>query len=134
MCVLIDDDGNILDWNAHTVDKHYAKGTYKFAIVDTKCARTTKNINNLGPGDVLYGIQYLTVGDPVDETEFYINTEKLANYLGVSGGELKVTFHRVGKQPLIASGVSTGPVFTVALTSVAAGSYYVFTRRKRRQA
>ena len=88
----------------------------------------------MGSGDVLYGIQYLTVGDPIDETEFYINTETLARYLGVSGGELKVTFHRVGLQPLIASGVSSGPIFTLALTSMAAGSYYVFTRRKRRQA
>lgn len=132
MCCLIDDDGNILDWNSK--DKHFAPGTYRFAILDTKCWRTTTNINHLGEGDVLYGIQYLTVSDPVDETEFYINTETLARYLGVSGGELKVTFHRVGKQPLIASGVSSGPVFTIALTSVAAGSYYVFTRRKRRQA
>ena len=132
MCCLIDDNGNILDWNSK--DKHFAPGTYRFAILDTKCWRTTTNINHLGEGDVLYGIQYLTVSDPVDETEFYINTETLARYLGVSGGELKVTFHRVGKQPLIASGVSSGPVFTIALTSVAAGSYYVFTRRKRRQA
>ena len=91
-------------------------------------------MNNIHPNDTFYGYQYLTVGDSVDETEFYIDTEVLAKYLGVSGGELKVTFHRVGKDPLIASGVSSGPIFTIALTSVAAGSYYVFTRRKRRQA
>ena len=132
MCCLIDDDGNILDWESS--NKHFANGTYRFAILDTKCYRQSTNINNLNQGDVLYGIQYLTVGNPVDETELYINTQTLAKALGVSGGELKVTFHRVGKQPLIASGVSSGPVFTIALTSVAAGSYYVFTRRKRRQA
>ena len=133
MSCLIDENGNI-DWDSHRQDRHYAKGTYKFALFETKSWRSATNINDLGPGDILYGYQYLTVGDHVDETEFYIDTEVLAKYLGVSGGELKVTFHRVGKDPLIASGISTGPIFTLALTSVAAGSYYVFARRKRRQA
>lgn len=132
MGCLIDDKGNILDWTSS--DKHFAPGTYRFALMDTRSWRTTTNINNIGEGDHFYGIQYVTVGSTIDETEFNIDTEALARFLGVSGGELKVYFHRVGKDPLIASGVSSGPVFTIALSTVAAGSYYVFTRRKRRQA
>ena len=132
MGCLIDDNGNILDWTSS--DKHFAPGTYRFALMDTRSWRSTKNINNIAEGDHFYGIQYVTVGSTIDETEFNIDTEALAKFLGVSGGELKVYFHRVGKDPLIASGVSTGPVFIIALSTVATGSYYVFTRRKRRQA
>ena len=94
-------------------------------------------MNNIHPNDTFYGYQYLEVGDRVDETEFSIDTKALAKHLGLNltqSAELKVLFHRVGREPLIASGISTGPVFTLVLTTVAAGSYYVFTRRKRRQA
>ncbi|MBO4682015.1 MAG: hypothetical protein J5623_09020 [Clostridiales bacterium] len=133
---LIGKDGSI-DWDASRQDRHYAPGTYKFALFDPNGNHATTNIKNIDPGDYFYGYQYLTVGEHVDETEFYIDTETLAKKLHLSlsqSAELKVYFHRVGKEPLIASGISTGPIFVLALTSVAAGSYYVFTRRKRRQA
>lgn len=133
---LVDSNGNI-NWNSSENDKHYKEGTYKFALFEQSGSHATKNMNNIAPGDTFYGYQYLTVRPYVDETEFSIDTEALAKHLGLTltqAAELKVYFHRVGKEPLVASGISTGPVFTVALTSVAAGSYYVFTRRKRRQA
>ena len=135
MACLVDEDGNI-NWHSSEQDKHYAPGTYKFALFEPTGNHQTKNMKNVDPGDYFYGYQYLTVGEHVDETEFYIDTETLAKKLHLSlsqAGELKVYFHRVGKEPLIASGISTGPIFTLALTSVAAGSYYVFTRRKRKQ-
>ncbi|MBE7070010.1 MAG: hypothetical protein E7386_05870 [Ruminococcaceae bacterium] len=135
MACLVGEDGSI-NWHSSEEDKHYAKGTYKFALFEPSGNHATKNINNIDAGDYFYGYQYLTVGDHVDETEFYIDTETLARKLNLSlsqAGELKVYFHRVGKEPLVASGISTGPIFTLALTSVAAGSYYVFTRRKRKQ-
>ena len=136
MACLVDDNGNV-NWHSSEQDKHYKPGTYKFALFEPTGWHQTTNMNNISQGDIFYGYQYLTVGTHVDETEFSIDTEALAKKLGLSlssAGELKVYFHRVGKEPLVASGISTGPVFTLALTSVAAGSYYVFTRRKRRQA
>ena len=136
MACLVGDDGSI-NWHSSEEDKHYAPGTYKFALFEPTGNHATTNINNIDPGDYFYGYQYVTVGEHVDETEFYIDTETLAKKLKLSltqSAELKVYFHRVGKEPLVASGISTGPIFTLALTSVAAGSYYVFTRRKRRQA
>ena len=133
---LVDENGNI-DWNSSENDKHYAKGKYKFALFEQSGWHQTKNMNNIDPHDTFYGYQYLVVNDRVDETEFSIDTKALAKHLGLDltqSAELKVYFHRVGQEPLIASGISTGPIFTLALTTVAAGSYYVFTRRKRRQA
>ena len=133
---LVDENGNI-NWNSSENDKHYAKGKYKFALFEQSGWHQTTNMNNIHPNDTFYGYQYLEVGDRVDETEFSIDTRALAKHLGLNltqSAELKVLFHRVGREPLIASGISTGPVFTLVLTTVAAGSYYVFTRRKRRQA
>ena len=133
---LVDENGNI-NWNSSENDKHYAKGKYKFALFEQSGWHQTTNMNNIHPNDTFYGYQYLEVGDRVDETEFSIDTKALAKHLGLNltqSAELKVLFHRVGREPLIASGISTGPVFTLVLTTVAAGSYYVFTRRKRRQA
>ena len=133
---LVDENGNI-NWNSSENDKHYAKGKYKFALFEQSGWHQTTNMNNIHPHDTFYGYQYLEVGDSVDETEFSIDTKALAKHLGLNltqAAELKVLFHRVGREPLIASGISTGPVFTLVLTTVAAGSYYVFTRRKRRQA
>ncbi len=133
---LVDENGNI-NWNSSENDKHYAKGKYKFALFEQSGWHQTTNMNNIHPHDTFYGYQYLEVGDRVDETEFSIDTKALAKHLGLNltqSAELKVLFHRVGREPLIASGISTGPVFTLVLTTVAAGSYYVFTRRKRRQA
>lgn len=136
MACLVGNDGSV-NWHSSEEDKHYAPGTYKFALFEPTGNHATKNMKNIDPGDYFYGYQYVTVGEHVDETEFYIDTETLAKKLHLSlsqSAELKVLFHRVGREPLIASGISTGPVFTLALTTVAAGSYYVFTRRKRRQA
>ena len=108
---MIDENGNI-NWNSSENDKHYAKGKYKFALFEQSGWHQTTNMNNIHPNDTFYGYQYLEVGDQVDETEFSIDTKALAKHLGLDltqSAELKVLFHRVGREPLIASGISTGP-------------------------
>ena len=134
VAALLDEKGNVTFFTHNT---HYPEGTYKFALFEQSGSHLTKNIKNIDPGDTFYGYQYITVGNPKDETELSIDTEALAKHLGLTltqAAELRVHFHRVGKEHLIASGISTGPIFTLALTSLACGSYYVFARRKRRQA
>ena len=134
MAVLINDDGS-LDWDASRQGRTYEAGTHHFALFDVTTPRTTTNINNISDSDIYYGDMYMTVGDYQDRTEFYFDIETVVNRLGVSAadaGNIKVRFHRIGKEPLETSGISTGPLFVVLMASTAAGSYYVTSRKKKK--
>ena len=77
---------------------------------------------------------YIEVGDYQNQTEFWFDVAKLAERAGIPYSEtqhIDVQFHRIGDEKLRASGISTGPVFVLALSALAAGSYFTYNRRKK---
>lgn len=133
--VLVNDDGT-LDWGASGRDRRYDAGTYHFALFEQSGWGSTSTLDSVSAGDILYGDLYMTVEDYQDKTEFNFDVETLANHLGVSasdGGIIHVQFHRIGNETLDASGASTGPWIVAVTTVIAAGSYYVFTTKRKKQ-
>ena len=125
-------DGS-LDWDAYK-QRELSPGTHHFALFYYGDAQASSNVNNVQPGDTYLGDMYITVGEYQDETEFWFDIATLAERAGVTPSEamtIDVQFHRVGKKLLSASGVSTGPVIVIALSAVAAGSYFTYSRRKK---
>ena len=93
-------------------------------------------MDNIYEYDHYLGEMYITVGDLHDETEFWFDVAKLqeaGNIDSSFAGTIQVYFHRVGWKLFPTSGVSTGPVFVAALSTIAAGSYYTLNRRKKKQ-
>ena len=125
-------DGS-LDWSASEA-RSMSEGTHHYALFYFSDAKATDNINNISPLDHYLGEMYVTIGEHQDETEFWFDIEALAEAGNVETSEAEsifVHFHRVGWPMLETSGVSTGPVFVLVLSTVAAGSYFIRNRRKK---
>ena len=134
IAVGIDGAGN-LDWSTSEAPSQ-SKGTHKYALFYFADSRASTNINNISSGDHLVGEMYVTVGDNQNESEFWFDVGALAEATGVSKSDaqrIQVQFHRIGKRKLEASGVSTGPVIGIVLSTAVTGSYITLKRRKRRE-
>ena len=134
VAVLINPDGT-LDWDASKQGRTYEEGTYHFALFEQSGSAATTSLDNIAEGDIYYGDMYMTVGPYQDRTEFWFDVGTVAEHLGVDpsdAGIVKVKFHRIGREMLETSGISTGPVFVLLLASTAAGSYYIATKKRKK--
>jgi uncharacterized protein (TIGR04145 family) len=136
--VAVADDGTI-DWNPKL--SGLDNGTYEFYIADTRGeydTNTLKNVSDLKDYEQFFGKMTITVGETSDEMEFYVDLEKVANFLShykgstVDASEFKLIeaqFGRIGQQWLVIGGTSSGPYMGVSLCVLVAG--VVLLRRRR---
>ena len=132
IAVELGDDGSLYWPSSDT--RELSEGTHHYALFYFSDSRTSTNMNNISSLDHFLGEMYITVGDLHDETEFWFDVGALQEAGGIDqsfSGTIQVLFHRVGWKLFPTSGVSTGPAFVVALSTVAAGSYYTINRRKK---
>ena len=125
-------DGS-LDWSSREA-RSQSDGTHHYALFYFADSQASSSIYDIQSGDHYLGEMYVTVGEHQDETEFWFDIAGLAEAGGIEPDESQsvfVHFHRVGWPMLETSGVSTGPVFVVALSTVAIGSYITLNRRKK---
>ncbi len=129
--VAVDAAGNI-NWYAST--SNLQPGEYEFYLFPTSCWGKSSNINNLNENDICLGKIHMTIGkDGRDETEFYLDNEKLAQHFKCDKTDLKkcdAQFGRIGPQWLSCAGTSTGPYLGIAICLLAVGGVYVYRRRK----
>ncbi len=121
-----------LDWKAEYNSQPY--GEHHFALFYSGDAELSTNINNISQYDTYLGDMYIEVGEYQNQTEFWFDVEKLAERANVSLTEatnIRVRFHRIGRETLRCSGISTGPAFVALLSTVAVGSYLTINRRKK---
>jgi uncharacterized protein (TIGR04145 family) len=97
-----------------------------------------KNVSDLKDYEQFFGKMTITVGETSDEMEFYVDLEKVANFLShykgstVDASEFKLIeaqFGRIGQQWLVIGGTSSGPYMGVSLCVLVAG--VVLLRRRR---
>jgi len=125
-------DGS-LDWSSRET-RSQSDGTHHYALFYFADSQASSSIYDIQSGDHYLGEMYVTVGEHQDETEFWFDIAGLAEAGGIEPDESQsvfVHFHRVGWPMLETSGVSTGPVFVAALSTVAIGSYITLNRRKK---
>ena len=134
IAVDLGDDGSLY-WPASDT-RSLPEGTHHYALFYFSDSRLSTSMDNIYEYDHYLGEMYITVGDLHDETEFWFDVAKLqeaGNIDSSFAGTIQVYFHRVGWKLFPTSGVSTGPVFVAALSTIAAGSYYTLNRRKKKQ-
>lgn len=131
--VSVDPNGNI-DWNPNL--DNLSQGTHEFYIADMRTWHSASNINNLsenGSNDVIYGKVSMTIGvGGKDEMEFYMETDKVANSLGLSKGDLKVVdynYIEIGDEWNRTAGTSSGPVMGVIICMAVAGAALILKRK-----
>lgn len=132
IAVDLGNDGS-LSWPSPNT-RSLPEGTHHYALFYFSDSRTSTNINNISSLDHYLGEMYITTRNLHDETEFWFDVGALQRLGGVDSsfaGKIQVLFHRVGWKLFPTSGVSTGPAFVVALSTIAAGSYYTLNRRKK---
>ncbi len=117
------------------------KGTYEFYIADVRGeydTNTLKNVSELKDYEQFFGKMTITIGETVDEMEFYVDLEKVANFLShykgstIDASEFKLIeaqFGRIGQQWVTIGGTSSGPYMGVSLCVLVAG--VVLLRRRR---
>ena len=130
--VTVDANGNI-DWNVKP--NHYEPGTYEFYVMSLDAWGNSKNINELTPGDHIYGKMIMTIGqNGRDEMEFQLYLADLAEKFGCDQSSLKTIhaqFGRIGGQWVSCAGTSTGPIVGLALSlGVVVAAYGLKKRRK----
>lgn len=130
--VMVDAEGNI-DWNVKP--RHYKPGTYEFYVMSLDAWGNSKNINELTPGDHIYGKMIMTIGENGrDEMEFQLYLADLAEKFGCDQSSLKTIhakFGRIGGQWVSCAGTSTGPIVGLALSlGVVVAAYGLKKRRK----
>ena len=128
-------DNGSLYWPSSDTRK-LPDGTHHYALFYFSDSRLSTNMNNINPLDHYLGEMYITVGKDNlhDETEFWFDVgalQKCGNIDPSFNGTIQVLFHRVGWKLFPTSGVSTGPIFVAALSTIAAGSYFTLNRRKK---
>ena len=134
IAVDLGDDGS-LSWPSSDT-RSLPDGTHHYALFYFSDSRQSTNMDNINPQDHYLGEMYITVGKDNlhDETEFWFDVgalQKCGNIDPSFNGKIQVLFHRVGWRLFPTSGVSTGPIFVAALSTIAAGSYFTLNRRKK---
>ena len=129
-------DNGSLSWPSSDT-RELPVGTHHYALFYFSDSRLSTNMNNINSLDHYLGEMYITVSkdDLHDETEFWFDVaalQKCGNIDSSFNGKIEVLFHRVGWKLLPTSGVSTGPIFVAVLSTVAAGSYLTYSKRKKR--
>ncbi len=129
--VAVDENGNI-DWapNLQELDP----GKYEFYIASTDAWGTSASIYDLNEHDLLYGRMILDVGGEgnVDEAEFYLDLEMIADKLGLDVSEMKTiqaSFAHIGHEWITTSGAPTGAFLGVAICL----GVVAYTWRKKRK-
>ncbi len=142
--IAVDAAGNI-NWNPPL--SGLADGEYEYYMVSLDAPGTSKNINNLTPGDEIYGKMKVTVGEDKDSCEWEMDIEKLAKHLrpNVEGTNItvidpsdiktiSVQWGRLGQEWVTTAGTSTGPLLGIMLClGVCAVPVALISRKRRRQ-
>ena len=140
--IAVDANGNI-NWNPPR--SGLADGEYEYYMVSLDAPGTSTNINNLTPGDEIYGRMKVTVGETMDSCEWEMDVAMLAKHLrpNVEGTNITVIdpsdiktisarWGRLGQQWITTAGTSTGPLIGTLLCLCACAVPAVLTYRKRR--
>lgn len=128
--VEVDEDGNI---NYHPDFGNLSNGTHEFYIMDTRSWHSTKNIHDLQGNDQIFGRMLITVEDDIEQCEYEIDLEKVADYIGCDASDFKLIeaqFGRIGQQWTSCAGTSSGAVLGVALCAAFTGAVLLVRRRK----
>lgn len=138
--IAVDENGNI-NWNPQR--QGLSNGTYEFYIVSLDAPGTSKNINDLKPGDTIYGRMLVTIQEGRNECEWEMDIEKLASHLrpNVSGTEItkidpsdiktiSAQYIRIGNEWVTTAGTSTGPIVGIILCLGVVGGVLLY-RKKR---
>ncbi len=143
--IAVDENGNI-NWNPQL--SGLPDGTYEYRMVSLDAPGTSTNINDLAPGDEIYGTAYITVGPSKDEMEYEIDADMLASHLRpngegtdithLNGSDIKtvsVQYGRLGQQWVSTAGTSTGPWLGIGLSvAVVAAVLGVQAARRKKKA
>ena len=92
----------------------------------------SQNINSLTPGDRFVGKIFITIGSTVDEMEFMIDLNQLADKFGIEVTDIQTIqaqYSRIGAQWLQTAGASTGVWLGLAICLTVVGTAWI--RRKR---
>ncbi len=133
-------DGTI-DWNPKTKDLE--KGEYEFYLADARGeynTNTITNVSQLAKHEQFFGKMHITVGDVVDEMEFYVDLEQVAKFLSYYSGDdieandfqlIEAQFGRIGTEWLSIAGASSGPFGAVAAGTIGASVLAFLLKRRR---
>ncbi len=137
--VAVSADGTI-NWSPQT--SQLAPGNYEFYIADIRGeynTQTQQNISDLADYEQFFGKITITVGEKVDECEFYIDLEQVAKFLSHYSGTtidasdfklIEAQFGLIGQNWLTIGGTSSGPVMGVAMCMAVSGLVLLKRRRK----
>ncbi len=138
----VDGAGNI-NWNPPR--SALADGEYEYYMVSLDAPGTSRNINNLTPGDEIYGRMKVTVGDTMDSCEWEMDVAMLAKHLrpNVEGTviteidpsdirTISVQWGRLGREWVTTAGTSTGALLgiTLCLGVCAVPAALIYRKRK----
>jgi hypothetical protein len=116
--VAVDENGNI-NWNPNL--ENLSRGTYEFYLLDTQgwsSAKTLDDLQSGNYGNTVYGKMMITIGESLDQCEFYLDLETVAEKLGENASDFKTIsaqFGRLGQEWVTTSGASSGAVLGVAI-------------------
>lgn len=118
--VEVDQNGRI-NWNPKL--SGLSTGKHEFYITSSDAWGVSQNLNQLNSADTMYGKITISVGATKDETEFYLELEKIAAKYHCETQELKVIsaqFGRIGQEWVTTAGASTMPwiIFSICLLLV----------------
>lgn len=138
--IAVDVAGNI-NWDPPR--QGLADGTYEFYMVSLDAPGSSKNINELTPGDEIYGKMKVTIEEDNNECEWEMDIPMLANHLrpNVEGTviteidpsdikKISVQYGRLGQQWITTAGTSTGPIVGIILCLGVVGGVLLY-RKKR---
>lgn len=132
--IAVDGNGNI-NWDPERI--HLPDGTYEFYLASTDAWHTSTNISDLNEKDQIYGRMMVTIDHSgIDQCEFELYVDKVAEKLGLDESELKTIsaqFGRLGQQWVTIAGTSSGPWLGIALCIAAAAAGMVLGRRHRQR-
>lgn len=128
------------------------KGNFYPKMVKTD-GRTTVNEGTLNPDGIttylisdtrettaepgpFFGTMKVSVSDTVNEMEFEIDLEKVADYIGCDASDFKkieAQFGRIGQEWAETAGTPTGPILGLALCFATVGGVYAKDRKKKKK-
>lgn len=145
--IRVNNDANKdMEWRVYTVDENgninwnpplggLANGEYDYYLASVDCWGNSKNINDLTAGDkekVSYGKLHISVADDIDQCEYYIDAQKLADRYGLSESDIKqvsAQFVNIGEEWITIAGASTGSWLGILICLAVAGGGLAFSKR-----
>ena len=127
--VAVDENGNI-NWNPKLRD--LPEGRYEFYIASRDAWGSSPDLSSLNEHDTMYGKMWVAIEDGIDECEFYIDLEKMAERFNCDHEAFKIQsaqFINIGRQWISTAGASTDPLLGIAIC-IAAALLAAFLRRR----